>query len=193
MRNAANKGESGSLSLFNVTTTSNKVGQIRGENCNGNGVERGGYVEAHLIISRKTSLESFRIIFAWPAIKLALATKSGRRRRGRGWKGFGEFSPVEGEQNEFVSDFNVYSTIFVYRERRVCWPCAFNVRRINYHKNARFMRINIVFGRASKRLPDYPPPHSRNLPRILAVRCFLERGGKGERRLLQFSIDFLLR
>lgn len=55
------------------------------------------------------------------------------------------------------------------------------------------MRINIVFGRASKRLPDYPPPHSRNLPRILAVRCFLERGGKGEGRLLQFSIDFLLR
>lgn len=125
-----------------------------------------GRGSSYLIISRKTSVESFRIIFARPTIKLALATKSGWREAvGKGW--------FSGRGRGVCFRFQrLFNDLCLSRAALVLAVCAFNVGRINYHKNARFMRINIVFGRASKRLPDYP--YSRNLPRILAVRCFLE-------------------
>lgn len=131
---------------MNVTTL-NKVGKIRDENYNGNSVER---EERWLIVFNyivKTSLESLRIIFAW--FRGKTATRWIVQGNEKGWRG--KFSAP---REPFVSDFNVYSTIFVYRKRKreheiarerenefVCY--LLNVHRINYHKNALVMRINI--------------------------------------------------
>lgn len=111
-----------------------------------------------LIVSNyiaKTSLESFRALF------LHDETMAGGRRN----RGVGKGSSFD----------RLFNDLCLSRAARVLVP--FNVRRINYHKNARFMRINIVFGRASKRLTDYPP-------RIREIYL---------RILLRFSTDFLLR
>lgn len=134
----------------------------------------------------KTSLETLRIIFAWFRGKTATRrdrseenehgkTARGRERERERTRKLN--SPHRGSRLFQISTF-IQRSLFIESERdrgqSVLLVYSFNVRRINYHKNARVMRINIVSWTRRSVYFDYLATRSRNLSRIPRVRTFLQ-------------------